>query len=49
MNLQLLIYILFILHNIIVHIHITYNITLYLLIIHIYISIIDQQLVVFIT
>ena len=37
MNLQLLIYILFILHNIIVHIHITYDITLYLLIIHIYI------------
>ena len=37
MNLQLLIYILFILHNIIAHIHITYDITLYLLIIHIYI------------
>ena len=44
--LQLLIYILFILHNIIVHIHITYNITLYLLIIHIYIYFITYDIII---
>ena len=44
MNLQLLIYILFILHNIIVHIHFTYDITLYLLITHIYIYFITYDI-----